>query len=68
MTPAVVPIPNPEKSKQKVPIRLHDKIKETRDPVVGLYFIKEYIAESDPEMEPHGHGYQCGCGKAEGVR
>ena len=24
----------------QVPIRLHDKIKETRDPVVGLDFVK----------------------------
>merc|ERR1719430_3036479 len=54
--PKVIPIPNPESTKKKVPIRLHEKIKETRDPVVGLDFIREYIAVSDPEMEPH---YEC---------
>jgi len=54
--PRVIPIPNPESTKKKVPIRLHEKIKETRDPVVGLDFIREYIAVSDPEMEPH---YEC---------
>jgi len=58
--PGVVPIPNPENTKKKVPIRLHEKIKETREPVVGLDFVKEWIAVSDPEMEPH---YECGlCG------
>ena len=35
-----IPIPNPERSRQKVPIWLHDKIKETRYPVVGLDYIK----------------------------
>jgi len=54
--PKVIPIPNPESTKKKVPVRLHEKIKETRDPVVGLDFIREYIAVSDPEMEPH---YEC---------
>ena len=54
--PRVIPIPNPESTKKKVPVRLHEKIKETRDPVVGLDFIREYIAVSDPEMEPH---YEC---------
>ena len=54
--PKVIPIANPESTKKKVPVRLHEKIKETRDPVVGLDFIQEYIAVSDPEMEPH---YEC---------
>ena len=52
----MIPIPNPASTKMKVPVRLHEKIKETRDPVVGLDFIREYIAVSDPEMEPH---YEC---------
>ena len=54
--PRVKPIPNPESTKKKVPIRLHEKIRETLDPVVGLRYIKEFIAVSDPEMEPH---YEC---------
>ena len=54
--PTVIPIPNPESTKKKVPVRLHERIKETRDPVVGLDFVQEYIAVSDPEMEPH---YEC---------
>jgi len=59
-TPIVRPIPNPESTKKKIPIRLHEKIRETRDPVVGLRFICEYIPVSDAEMEPH---YECGlCG------
>jgi len=59
-TPIVRPIPNPEPTKKKIPIRLHEKIRETRDPVVGLRFITEFIPVSDAEMEPH---YECGlCG------
>ena len=54
--PTVIPIPNPENTKKKVPVRLHERIKETRDPVVGLDYVKEFIAVSDPEMEPH---YEC---------
>ena len=62
--PRVIPIPNPESTKKKVPVRLHEKIKETRDPVVGLDFIREYIAVSDPEMEPQ---YECDlCGNQVG--
>ena len=56
----VRPIPNPESTKKKVPMRLHEKIKETMEPVVGLDFVKEWIPVSDPEMEPH---YECSlCG------
>jgi len=59
-TPTVRPIPNPESIKKKIPIRLHEKIRDTMDPVVGLKFITEYIPVSDAEMEPH---YECGlCG------
>jgi hypothetical protein len=44
----------------KIPIRLHDKIRESSEPVVGLRFITEFSPVSDPEMEPH---YECGlCG------
>ena len=53
---AVVAIANPENTKKKVPIRLHEKVRETSDPVVGLDFVTEVIAASDPEMEPH---YEC---------
>jgi len=56
----IIQIDNPEPTKKKVPIRLHEKIKETMDPVIGLRHVKEYIAVSDAEMEPH---YECGmCG------
>ena len=48
MGPYVIPIPNPERSRQKVPIQLHHKIKQTRYPVIGLDYIKEFIAVSDP--------------------
>ena len=54
--PGVKPIPNPPSAKIKVPIRLQERIRGSDDPVVGLRYIKEFIAESDPEMEPH---YEC---------
>ena len=58
--PGVKPIPNPPSAKVKVPIRLHERIRQSDDPVVGLRYIKEFLAESDPEMEPH---YECSlCG------
>ena len=53
---AIVPIKNPEPTKKKVPIKLCDKIKESSNPVVGLDYIKEFVAVSDSEMEPH---YEC---------
>jgi len=60
MGPRVVAIPNPEKTKVKVPTRLHEKIRESREPIVGLDFVKEWIAPSDPEMEPHYECQLCG--------
>ena len=62
--PTIIPIPNPEKTKVKVPIRLHQKIEETREPVVGLNYVKEVIAVSDPEMEPH---YECDLCGSQGI-
>ena len=52
----IVAIPNPEKTKVKVPIRLETKLRETLEPVVGMVYIVEYIPVSDAEMEPH---YEC---------
>lgn len=58
--PGIVQIPNPRPSRVKVPVRLHQKIRECPDPIVGLDFISEILPVSDPEMEPH---YRCGlCG------
>ena len=54
--PGVKPIPNPPSAKVKVPIRLQERIRKSDDPVVGLRHVKEFLAESDPEMEPH---YEC---------
>ena len=34
----------------QVPVRLHEKIIELRDPVVGLSHIEELIPENDPEV------------------
>jgi len=52
----VIPIRNPEPTTKKMPVRLATKIGESSIPVVGLDFLKEFIAVSDPEMEPH---YEC---------
>jgi len=58
--PGIVQIPNPRPSRVKVPVRLHQKIRECQDPIVGLNWIVEILPVSDPEMEPH---YRCGlCG------
>merc|ERR1712142_412931 len=53
-------IANPESVKKKVPIRLHEKVRETKDPVVGLKFVKEFIPVSDPEMDPQYRCELCG--------
>ena len=34
----------------QVPVRLHEKILECEEPVVGLDFITELLPESDPEV------------------
>ena len=34
----------------KVPVRLHEKILECEEPVVGLDYITELLPESDPEV------------------
>eukprot|EP00092_Neocalanus_flemingeri_P106558 GFUD01136726.1.p1 GENE.GFUD01136726.1~~GFUD01136726.1.p1 ORF type:complete len:310 (-),score=101.96 GFUD01136726.1:42-899(-) len=66
--PRVKRIPNPESTKKKVPIRLQEKIRETMDPVVGLRFVKEFIAVSDAEMEPHYECELCGAmGQSNGM-
>jgi len=59
-TDVVRPIPNPESVKKKIPIRLHEKIKTTKDPVIGLQFVDELLTESDAEMEPHYNCTLCG--------
>ena len=61
-------IPNPESVKKKIPNRLHEKVREANDPVVGLKFITELLPENDPEMEPHYECQLCGAqGQANGM-
>ena len=55
LMPGVVVIPNFERTK-KMPTRLHEKVLEAMDPVVGLKYITEFLSSSDQEMEPY---YQC---------
>lgn len=62
--PGVIPVPNPVSTKIKVPVRLHEKIKAATEPVVGLDFVQEWIAVSDPEMEPH---YECSLCGSKGI-
>lgn len=58
--PSIRPILNPVAIRKKVPIRLQQKISDSPLPIVGLSHIREYIACSNSEMEPH---YECGlCG------
>ena len=49
-------IPVPASAKPKIPRRLHERIKHSEEPIIGLQFITEILPESDPEMEPH---YEC---------
>ena len=63
LMPTVRVIPNPVSVKKKIPIRLHEKVREAKDPVVGLKFITELLPENDPEMEPH---YECQLCSAQG--
>ena len=39
---------------------VQEKIRETRDLVVGLWCIMEYLTESNPEMDPHNEWELCG--------
>ena len=57
-------IPNPEPTRRKVCIRLQQKIKETNHKVIGLTFVKEFIACSNSEMEPH---YECHLCETQGM-
>jgi len=54
--PTIKAIQNPVATRKKVPIRLHQKISDSPQPIVGLNHVKEYIACSNSEMEPH---YEC---------
>lgn len=54
--PGIKQVPNPESLKVKIPIRLHERVRDASEPVIGLAFITELLTESDPEMEPH---YEC---------
>lgn len=49
----IVPIKNPSPTRKKQPVRLQQKIMESIHKIVGLRFVKEFIACSDSEMEPH---------------
>lgn len=49
-------IPVPISAKTKIPKRLHERIRDSEEPIIGLQFITEILPESDPEMEPH---YEC---------
>ena len=49
-------IPVPVSVKQKIPMRLHERIVNSEEPIIGLEYITEFLPESDPEMEPH---YKC---------
>jgi len=64
----IMPVSNPQSLKMKVPVRLHEKILECEEPVVGLDFITELLPEFDPEMEPQYSCKLCGStGPANGM-
>ena len=57
---SIRPIENPAVMRKKQPIRLQQKIWDSPHPIVGLNHIKEFIACSNSEMEPHYECDQCG--------
>jgi len=64
----IMPVSNPQSLKMKVPVRLHEKILDCEEPVVGLDYITELLPESDPEMEPQYTCRLCGStGPANGM-
>jgi len=52
----IVQVENPPPTRKKMPVRLQQKLHDSSHPIVGLNFVREFIAESDPEQEPH---YEC---------
>ena len=58
------PISNPAPTRKKQPVRLQQKIIETNHKIVGLTFIREFIACSNSEMEPH---YECSLCETQGM-
>ena len=53
---------------KKVPIRLQEKLRESRETIVGLDFIQEIIACSNAEVEPYYERMSCGTqGEANGM-
>ena len=61
-------MPNPLPLQKKVPIRLQEKLRESRETIVGLDFIQEIIACSNAEVEPYYECMSCGTqGEANGM-
>jgi len=53
-----IPIPPPVKA--KILKRLHERIRDSEEPIIGLKYVTEFLAESDRDMEP---SYECeACG------
>ncbi len=49
-------IPNPPEMRKKIPERLEKLVRRTKEPIVGLRHVSEFLARSNDEMEPH---YEC---------
>ena len=59
---------NPLPLQKKVPIRLQEKLRESRESIVGLSNIIEIIACSNAEVEPYYECMSCGTqGEANGM-
>jgi hypothetical protein len=62
------PIASTKPPPKKIPTRLQAKLRETQDALVGLVYITETIACSNPEMEPYYECTLCGNqGEANGM-
>ena len=49
--PRVRHIANPESVKKKILVRLHERMKDAKDPVVRLSYVTEYLHDSDLALE-----------------
>ncbi len=45
---------------KKIPMRLHERLREDNNPLVGLRFVEEVMACSNAEMEPQYECHLCG--------
>jgi len=59
----IVKVANPAPLRNKVPTMLKCLVRQTKEPLVGLKYVREFISETDDEIDPY---YECGICNKEG--